>query len=125
MPHDLTRNTLAAILVVGLIALCFWVLRPFLAASVWATMIVVATWPWLKALERAFGHRRTPAVLVMTLGMLLLLVLPLWWAISTIAERSNDLMTFGQVLGKQGHSCTTVSGCSISHCLAIRSRTFG
>ncbi|MDN3988784.1 AI-2E family transporter YdiK [Zwartia vadi] len=102
MQHDLTRNTLAAILVVGLIALCFWVLRPFLAASVWATMIVVATWPWLKGLERAFGNRRAPAVFVMTLGMLLLLVLPLWWAISTIAERSHDLMSFGQGLVSKG-----------------------
>lgn len=102
MQHDLTRNTLAAILVVGLLALCFWVLRPFLAATVWATMIVVATWPWLKSLERMFGNRRTPAVLVMTLGMLLLLVMPLWWAIRTIAERSNDLMTFGQDLVKKG-----------------------
>lgn len=102
MQHDLTRNILAAILVMGLIALCFWVLSPFLAATVWATMIVVATWPWLKGLERAFGGRRGPAVFVMTLGMLLLLVMPLWWAISTIAERSHDLMTFGQGLASKG-----------------------
>lgn len=100
--HDLTRNVLAAILVVGLIALSFWVLRPFLAASVWATMIVVATWPWLKALERAFGGRRAPAVLVMTIGMLLLLVMPMWWAISTIAERSHELVNFGQDLVSKG-----------------------
>jgi predicted PurR-regulated permease PerM len=100
--YDLTRNTLAAILVVGLIGLCFWVLKPFLAATVWATMIVVATWPWLKALERTFGNRRAPAVLVMTLGMLLLLVMPLWWAIGTIAERSHELMTFGQGLATKG-----------------------
>jgi predicted PurR-regulated permease PerM len=102
MQHDLTRNTLAAILVVGLIALCFWVLRPFLAATVWATMIVVATWPWLKYLERVFGNRRSPAVVMMTVGMLLLLVMPLWWAISTIAGRSHDLMTFGQDLISKG-----------------------
>ena len=102
MKHDLTRNTLAAILVVGLIALCFWVLKPFLAAMVWATMIVVATWPWLKALERVFGNRRAPAVLVMTLGMLLLLVMPLSWAIRTIAERSHDLISFGQGLASRG-----------------------
>lgn len=100
--HDLTRNVLAAILVVGLIALSFWVLRPFLAASVWATMIVVATWPWLKALERGFGGRRAPAVLVMTIGMLLLLVMPMWWAISTIAERSHELVNFGQDLVSKG-----------------------
>ena len=102
MQHDLTRNTLAAILVVGLIGLSFWVLSPFLAAAVWSTMIVVATWPLLKALERLFGNRRTPAVAVMTMGMLLLLVMPLWWAISTIANRSDDLMTFGQTLVRNG-----------------------
>jgi predicted PurR-regulated permease PerM len=34
--------------------------------------------------------------------MLLLLVMPLWWAISTIAERSDDLMTFGQDLATKG-----------------------
>lgn len=102
MQHDLTRNTLAIILLLGLIALCLWVLRPFLAATVWATMIVVATWPWLKALDHMFGNRRTPAVAVMSLGMLLLLVMPLWWAISTIAERSGDIMTFGQGLATKG-----------------------
>lgn len=102
MQHDLTRNTLAAILVVGLIGLSLWVLTPFLAAAVWSTMIVVATWPWLKSLERWFGHRRTPAVAVMTLGMLLLLVMPMWWAISTIANRSDDLLVFGRALVNNG-----------------------
>ena len=43
--RDLTRTTLAIFCIVGLIALSLWVLRPFLAATVWATMIVVATWP--------------------------------------------------------------------------------
>ena len=42
---ELTRNTLAILCILGLIGLSFWVLRPFLAATVWATMIVVATWP--------------------------------------------------------------------------------
>ena len=74
MHHDLTRNTLAVVFIIGLIALSLWVLRPFLAATVWATMIVVATWPWLKALQRFFGGRRSPAVAIMTVGMLLLLV---------------------------------------------------
>lgn len=44
-------------------------------------MLVVATWPLLRMLERHFGGRRAPAVAVMTLAMLLLLVVPLWLAI--------------------------------------------
>lgn len=102
MHHDLTRNTLAIIFIVGLIALSLWVLRPFLAATVWATMIVVATWPWLKSLQSLFRGRRSPAVAVMTIAMLLLLVVPLWWAIRTIVERSDQVVMIGKHLASNG-----------------------
>ena len=96
--HDLTRSTLAILSILALIALSLWVLRPFLAATVWATMIVVATWPLLKMLELRLGNRRLPAVALMTLAMLLLLVLPLWLAIDTISEHSGQLTaTFHQL----------------------------
>ena len=72
--RDLTRTVLAVLCILLLIAASFWVLRPFLAATVWATMVVVATWPLLKSLEQRFGGRRVPAVAVMALAMLLLLV---------------------------------------------------
>lgn len=99
---DLTRTTLAVFCIVGLIAMSVWVLRPFLAATVWATMIVVATWPLLKSLEACFGNRRAPAVAVMTLGMLLLLVVPLWLAIDTISEHSEQLTAAGKSLAENG-----------------------
>ena len=102
MQHDLTRSTLAIFCIVGLLALSLWVLSPFLAATVWAAMIVVATWPWLIALERLFWGRRTPAVVVMSVGMLLLLVAPLWWAITTIAGRSDQLIAFWNDLADNG-----------------------
>lgn len=89
--HDLARNTLAILCLIGLIGLAVWVLLPFLPATVWATMIVVATWPWLQALETRFGHRRLPAVAVMTVVLLLLLVLPLWLAIDTIVDHADAL----------------------------------
>ena len=102
MHHDLTRNTLAVFCIVGLIALSLWVLRPFLAATVWSTMIVVATWPWLRAAQKAFGGRRAPAVALMSIGMLLLLVGPLWWAISTITQKSDEFLLFGKHLASNG-----------------------
>lgn len=92
--RDLTRTTLAVLCILLMITASFWVLRPFLAATVWATMIVVATWPLLKSLEARFGGRRAPAVAVMTLAMLLLLVLPLGLAIGTIAEHAGDIADF-------------------------------
>src|SRR5207247_7916857 len=63
---DLTRILLAVVGIGGLIAASVWVLRPFLPAVVWATMIVVATWPTLRAVEARLWGRRGLAVAVMT-----------------------------------------------------------
>jgi len=100
--HDLARNTLAILCLLGLIGLALWVLLPFLPATVWATMIVVATWPWLRTLEARFGNRRLPAIAVMTLALLLLLVLPLWLAIDTIVEHADALSAAAQNIVANG-----------------------
>jgi predicted PurR-regulated permease PerM len=102
MQNNLTRNTLAVVCIFALLALSIWVLKPFLAATVWAGMIVVATWPTLILLERLFGGRRGPAVAVMTLAMLLLLVMPLWWAVSTIVKNSDDIIQVSSHLAAGG-----------------------
>ncbi len=88
--RDLARNTLAIACIAGLIVLSLWVLRPFLAASVWAATLVVATWPLFRNLEVRLGGRRVLATALMTLGMLLLLVLPLWLAIDTIFDHFDQ-----------------------------------
>src|SRR3974390_1916024 len=88
-PRELTRNTLAVFFLVGLIAASFLILLPFLAATVWATMIVVATWPLLLRLQTRLGGRRWIAVAVMTLAMILVFVLPFWIAIGTIADYAH------------------------------------
>ncbi len=100
--RDLARNTLAIFCIIGLIGLSLWVLRPFLAATVWATMIVVATWPLFRSLEARLGNRRLPAVLLMSLAMLLLLVLPLWLAIDTISDHFGQLTAAGRSLAENG-----------------------
>lgn len=100
--RDLARNTLAILCILALIGLSLWVLRPFLAASVWAAMLVVATWPVFRALEVRLGNRRAPAVAIMTLAMLLLLVLPLWLAVDTILEHSEQLTAAGKSLAAEG-----------------------
>jgi predicted PurR-regulated permease PerM len=100
--RDLTRNTLAIFFVVGLGGLSLLVLRPFLAAGVWAAMIVVATWPAFLVLEARFGGRRAPAIALMTLAMLLLLVLPLWLAVDTIAGNAGTLTALADHLIANG-----------------------
>jgi predicted PurR-regulated permease PerM len=100
--QDLARTTLAVICLVLLILGSLWVLRPFLAATIWATMLVVATWPLLESVESRLGGRRAPAVMVMTLGMVLLLVLPMWLAFDTIAGHTADVSALAKRLAETG-----------------------
>ena len=89
--RDLARVTLGVLFIGLLIVSSLWVLSPFLGAAIWATMIVVATWPLMLAVEKRLGGRRWLAVVVMTLTMLLLLVGPLTAAIVTLVDRRDDL----------------------------------
>ena len=95
---DLTRIVLGVLTIGGLALASFWVLRPFLLAGVWATMIVVATWPALRAVERRLWGRRSLAVAVMTLVMLLILAAPLATAVIGIAERTDEIVAWSKSL---------------------------
>ncbi len=89
---DLGRITLSVLFIGGLIAGSLWILSPFLGAFIWATMIVVATWPMLRRVERAFGGRRAPAVAVMSLGLLAILIVPLGVALQAILGHTDELV---------------------------------
>ena len=90
--QDLARVTLAVLAIAILIAGTAWVMRPFLLALVWAAMIAVSTWPILLGVQRRLGGRRGPAVAVMVALLLLLLVVPLYLAISTIVENAGRIV---------------------------------
>ena len=88
---DLARITLSVLFIGLLILASLWVLQFFIAAVVWATMIVVATWPMMLAVQAKLGGRRWLAVTAMTAAMLLLLVVPLTLAIGTIVEHADEI----------------------------------
>jgi predicted PurR-regulated permease PerM len=90
---DVARITLAVLFIGGLIAGSLWILAPFLAAFIWATMIVVATWPLMRRVERAFGGRRAPAVAAMSLGLLSILIVPLAVAVNAIIGHADEFAT--------------------------------
>jgi predicted PurR-regulated permease PerM len=90
--HDLTRTVLAILCIGGLIAASFLVVRPFLGALVWATTLVIATWPLMLKLQATLGGRRGLAVTLMTLALLLIVVLPLSAAIGAIVANSDRIV---------------------------------
>jgi predicted PurR-regulated permease PerM len=59
--RDLARGVLAVLFIVALIGSSIWILRPFLGAIVWATTIVVATWPLMLAAQGWLWGKRALA----------------------------------------------------------------
>ena len=72
---------------------CLVVLRPFVSALLWAVVLTFSSWPLYRRLLRWFGNRRTLAALAMTLGMVLILLLPFVIAGMTLAENVKELTT--------------------------------
>jgi len=94
--NDFTRVTLAILFIFLLIAATLWVMRPFLPALIWATMVVVATWPILLKVQGRLWKKRGLAVAVMTLLLTLMLMGPLALAIGALVgqvERLQDLQS--------------------------------
>jgi predicted PurR-regulated permease PerM len=89
--HDLVRSTLAVLAVLALLAGCFWIVKPFLPALLWASTIVIATWPALLGLEERLGRRRGLAVAAMTLALLLVLLVPLGFALATLVDHADEI----------------------------------
>ena len=98
VPRDVTRMTLIVLFIGMLIAACFWVVRPFLTAFIWSTIIVVATWPLLLAIQTRLWGRRRLAVAVMTLVLLLALIVPLSLAVATIVGSADQIVIKAKTL---------------------------
>ena len=95
---DLARTTIGVFFMVGLAVAALWILRPFLAAIVWATMIVVAMWPLMLRLQARLRGKRWAAVTTMTIGLLLVLVIPFSMAVTVIVSHANEIGDWAQSL---------------------------
>jgi predicted PurR-regulated permease PerM len=90
--RDITSITLKIFFICLLIAAGFWTVRPFLTAVVWAIIIVVATWPAMLKMQGCLWGKRWMAVAAMTIGLLMLLVVPLSLAVTTIVDNSGKIV---------------------------------
>ncbi len=83
---DITRAFLFILILTGLIAASLWTLSPFLSALIWATTIVVATWPLLLQAQRLLWGRRAPAVVLMTVVIAAVFVVPFGMAVAVLLD---------------------------------------
>lgn len=64
--------------VVLLVALCLWIVAPFITLIIWAVIIAVAIFPAHQKLAAALGGREKLSAAVLVLVGLLILVVPTW-----------------------------------------------
>src|ERR1044072_7704141 len=83
---DVTRLVLLVLFIAMLLAGSFWTLLPFLGGLIWAATVVIATWPVLLRLRARTGGRPWIAVALMTGVILLALILPFGFAVSTLLD---------------------------------------
>lgn len=93
VPVDITHLVLSVLFLAVLVAATFWVLSPFLTSILWATIVVVATWPLLLRLQSMVGGRRGRAVAIMTAAILLVVFVPVTLAVSTIVGNAESVTT--------------------------------
>ncbi|MBV8056201.1 MAG: AI-2E family transporter YdiK [Deltaproteobacteria bacterium] len=95
-PPELTRMTLQVVALSALMAASFWIIQPFLAAILWATTGVIATWPLLLHMQSWLGGKRSLAVALISIMLLLILVAPFYLAIATIINNIDEIANWSK-----------------------------
>jgi predicted PurR-regulated permease PerM len=89
---DIARTVLSVLFLCALILGSLWILRPFLGAIIWATTIVVSTWPVLKAIQKRLWGKRGLAVAVLTLLLLGVVFVPFLAAVGMIIGNADTIV---------------------------------
>jgi predicted PurR-regulated permease PerM len=92
--RDLTGTVLGVLFIGLLTGASLWIVKPFIGAIVWATLIAVATWPLLRGLQRWLWGRKSLAIIVMTVGLLAVVLAPLFAAVWTLAVHVDSITAF-------------------------------
>ncbi len=99
------RNMLESFLRIGLVFILLYesyeIIEPFMVPLVWGAIIAVAAMPLVKVLEPRLGGRRGLSATLVTLGFIVLLVVPTWMVTDSLlgalknvaqAAKANELV---------------------------------
>lgn len=102
-PRSLLTRALLGCLLGALALLCAVILRPFLAALVWAAVLAYVSWPGYRLVYRLCRQRATLAAALMTFLMIVGLIGPISWLAVLLQEQLSDayraVLSFGTAGG--------------------------
>ena len=96
--RDITSIVLAVLFIGGLIGSSLWILSPFLGPAIWATTLVVSTWPLMTAIQKRLWGRRSLAITLMTIVIFCVFIVPLGLAINAIVSHSEQIVGWVKAL---------------------------
>ena len=99
-PPELTRTILQLVALGALIGASFWIIRPFLPSILWAVTGAIATWPLLLRMQSWLGGKRSLAVVLMSVVLLVTLIAPFYFAIATITGNIEQITQWAQSFAK-------------------------
>lgn len=91
--NQIARIALISLLIVG----CFFVLRPFMAALLFAAVFCVFTWPIYQRVWLWLGKRDSLAAVTMTVFLSIAVILPMAYLATNLAESAAILIDEAQV----------------------------
>jgi predicted PurR-regulated permease PerM len=83
-----------ALLVLAVVSLL--VVAPFVTALLWGAILAYCSWQPYRALGRAFGGRHAVAALLIVLSILVILIVPMFYAGMAFSARAPDLVLLVQ-----------------------------
>lgn len=89
---DLTQITISVILILLLIFGSIWVFMPFVAALIWASIIVISTYNFMLKLQKLLWNKKGLAVTAMVLIIILVVVIPIAVVFGTIITNSSEII---------------------------------
>ena len=87
---DLTRTFLVILIIAILIVGSAWTMLAFLGALLWASTLVISTWPLMLKVQQLMGGRRGLATASMTILMGAIFVVPFAFATSVLLDAAME-----------------------------------
>ncbi|HEX9251058.1 MAG TPA: hypothetical protein VF870_02395, partial [Ignavibacteriaceae bacterium] len=95
---DLTQITISVITILLLIVGSVWVFMPFVAALLWASIIVISTYNFMLRLQKLMWNKKGLAVTVMVLIILMIILVPIAVVFGAIAMNMSEIsLWFGSL----------------------------
>ena len=100
--NDNHKELISIGLSIAIVLLTFYIVHRFLPSMIWASIIVIATFPLYRYWRKMFGTHEAWAALSLTVLIGLFLLLPLSWLVTVLVQETQLLVNYIQDIDKHG-----------------------